>query len=419
MSSTSAAPARGGLTLILVATVLAGIGGYAITSLAARGLGDEYGVYAVFWSALYLLIGALSGVQQEVTRATQHRGRGERQAGRARIHRLALGITGVVLVLVLGSSPLWALAIFPGVGLGLAVPLSVGVALYVLVATAMGAMYGARMWRPLAVAIVLDVALRLLFVGIALLLGAPLTVLAWATVVPLPLVVGTVLVITRGRVLRATELDVGYPGAISNIARTILAAASTGLLVSGFPLLLGVTSRGLAPALLSAVIFALTLTRAPLVVTTLALQGYFIVHFRDATRSVPRAVLAIMAGIAAIGAVLALVAGWIGSDVIVLIAGETFRLQPWFVGLLVATSVSTGWLAITGTAVLARGQHTAYTAGWLAAALAAVGLLLVPGDVLWRSLLALGVGPLPGLVIHLVALGRPARPLELPDPQVL
>ena len=61
-----------GLTTILIATAIAGVASYAVTILIPNQIGlAEYAIFAVFWSTLYFVVGALGGIQQEVTRATR------------------------------------------------------------------------------------------------------------------------------------------------------------------------------------------------------------------------------------------------------------------------------------------------------------------------------------------------------------
>ena len=56
-----------GLVIIGISTVIAGLAGYAVTLLVYRVVGaGSYAIFAVFWAAMYLLIGGLSGIQQEV-----------------------------------------------------------------------------------------------------------------------------------------------------------------------------------------------------------------------------------------------------------------------------------------------------------------------------------------------------------------
>ncbi|MCU1443148.1 MAG: hypothetical protein JWQ59_1298, partial [Cryobacterium sp.] len=61
-----------GFTRILVATAIAGIAAYVVTWVVPRIIGGvDYKVFAVFWASMYLVVTALSGIQQEVTRATR------------------------------------------------------------------------------------------------------------------------------------------------------------------------------------------------------------------------------------------------------------------------------------------------------------------------------------------------------------
>jgi len=400
-----------GLRRILIATVIAGVGGYAITAIVARALGNEYKLFAIFWSALYLTVGALAGVQQEVARGT-HR-RHEIAVDRvASSVTFAIGIAAVVAVVVPLSSPFWGQAVFGAKAASMVPPLAFGAATYVFVAVASGTMYGIRLWRPLSMIIVLDVALRLVIVVIGIVLRVDIVGLAWATVIPFPLVLLTLWIVARERLVGASILDVHYAAATINVVRTVLAASATSVLVSGFPLLLAASSPNASARAMSALIFALILTRAPLVVSALALQSYLIVFFRDRADSWVRslAILLLCAGVA--GAILAALAWWIGVPVIVAVAGATFSLDPSFLALLVLSSVSTAWLALTATAVLALTAHNFYSLGWVLAAACAIALLFVPADLETRAILALAIGPLAGLLVQVVALivnGRAPR----------
>lgn len=393
----------GGLRLILIATAIAGLGGYIITAVVARGLGDDYGLFAIFWSALYLVVGTLSGVQQEITRATQPRtvATVQRPASAA---RFGLAVALGVAIVVSASSPLWASAVFGASAGSLVVPLTFGAASYVLVGVASGTMYGTRLWRPLALVIVLDVVLRLVFVFVGLVLHADVVALAWATVLPFPTLLFVLWLVAGRRLTSVGALDVGYRAVTANVLRTIAAAAATAILVSGFPLLLGATSPQVTDRVLSAVILSLIVTRAPLVVSTLALQSYLVVFFRDRVHKWAASVGLLMGGIAMVGLLLAGLAYWVGVDVIVWVAGDVFLISNQYLGQLALSSVTTAWIAVSGTVLLARGRHSAYTAGWIVASIATVTLLLVPGDIYSRSLLALTFGPLVGLAIHLAAL---------------
>lgn len=387
---------------IAVASAVAGIGGYVITTIVARGLGETgYSVFALFWAALYLVIGALAGVQQEVARAT----RPDPDPDGARPLTLAVVLATSVLVLLSSTAPLWGPLAFPAEPT-LALPVAVGCATYIFVAVFSGGLYGLALWRPLAVVIVLDVALRLGGIGAGLALGADATALAWLTVAPFA-PVAAVAVLGAGRRVINARLDVRFGAALGNIGRTVAAAAATAVLVSGFPLLIGLSAHNVSAASLSALIFALTLTRAPLVVSALALQSYLVVHFRDRA-DVARRLTLYCGIIVATAGVFSLAVLVLGEPVFLLLtAWGGFALSGAQLALLVLSSVPTAVLAVVGSAVLARSAHTAYSLSWILSAIVAMLLLfLLPVDLLTRVLLALSLGPLVGLAVLLVELRR-------------
>jgi O-antigen/teichoic acid export membrane protein len=407
-----------GLVVVSAATAIAGLGAYAITTVIARGLGTGYAVFAIFWSVLYLVAGALSGIQQEVTRATEPRPAMLAGPRRANVVVFAGGASAIAGVLVLVTGPLWAPLVFAKDSFALLVPLSVGAALYVLISAATGTMYGVHSWLRLAAFTIVDVAFRLALVLVGLALGVGVVGLAWAAVVPFLLAILVVALPARTQLFTTTQLDVTYGAATRNVLRTVIAAGSAAVLVSGFPLLVGVTSGAEVLVPVSAVLFALTLTRAPIVVVTLSLQSYLLVQLKERPRQATRILLLVVGAIAVLGVVLALVAGAIGAPVLVWLAGEPFRLPAEYVALLVATSVFTGWLIATGTAVLARKGHTIYSVGWLVAAVVSAALMFMPLGLYERSLLALALGPLAGIVVHIGGLVRGRLPGELLEPKV-
>ena len=59
-------------------------------------------------------------------------------------------------------------------------------------------------------------------------------------------------------------------------------------------------------------------------------------------------------------------------------------------------------LTVTGAAAVALDHHTVYLAGWIAATIATVAALLLPGGLEQRVVTSLLVGPAVGVVVHLV-----------------
>ena len=400
-----------GFALIVGATGIAGIAAYVITWLVPNLIGDvDYKIFAVFWAALFLVVTALSGIQQEVTRATRPLASvpvdglpGEVRPARAA--RFATLAAVVVLLATLGTAPLWQAAVFPELGWALVVPLSFGVASFVFVATVCGTLYGLESHRPLALLIVVDPILRLATVGAVSLFSGDLVALAWAATIPF---LGTLVLLwplISAAVRAPSQLDVGYRALIWNVTRTLGASASTGALIAGLPLLISVTGGNESAALLSTLFLTITLTRAPLVVTLMSIQGYLIVHFREHLASVGADLRKYLLLVAATAAVLSVAAWLLGPPVFgFLFPSLSIVLDGWFFAVLVGSSALLGSLCITGPAVLARGSHSVYSIGWISAAVTTIIALALPLELLERTTLALVAGPIAGLVVHGVRL---------------
>lgn len=398
-----------GLTLILVATVSTGIIAYVITWLVPRQIGfGPYAAFAVFWSFLYLVVGALSGIQQEVTRATRRTEAGA-GAGVNRARNFGLAASAVVFGLVIASSPLWVGSVFSDIGWSLVWPLALGASSYVFVAVLSASLYGITRWVPIAVMMFADGCLRLASVAVVLLVTHDVVALAWAVALPFPIVFILMWPFVRRSLVGKTQLDVGYRRLTANVAQTIVAAASTGVMVSGFPLLLGLTSPAESKATVGLFILSITLTRAPLIVVAMSLQSYLIVFFRERQETLARQLAKIIGAMVAVGLVLS-VAGWyFGPAVFALLFPGERVPGGWFIMALVLSSAMVGALCVTAPAVLSRSYHIVYSAGWLAGAVATILFLLLPTDLSLRTILALVVAPVVGLVVHIGYLALATR----------
>lgn len=388
-----------GFVIILIATGIAGVASYAVTILVPNRVGlAGYSVFAVFWSSIYLVVGALGGIQQEVTRATQPLPVGV-PAQKSRARNFAVFAGAAVFVAVLATAPLWARAVFPSEDWNLVWPLAVGTASFVVVAVLGGSLYGVAAWVPLALMISVDALLRLSTLSITLLFTTDVVALAWAVVLPFPIAIGVLWPVIRRSIAGKTRLDVGYGALAWNVARTVVAATATGIMVSGFPLLLGLTSHSEPADTLGVYIATITLTRAPLIVIALSLQSYLVVHFRDNTEHFWRQFLRLIGIVIASGAVLA-GAGWLlGPSVYHLLFPSGNPDGPFF-AILVGSSALVAALCISAAAVLARSQHLVYSVGWVAAAVVTIIALLLPTGFAPRTLIALICGPIVGLLFH-------------------
>jgi hypothetical protein len=384
--------------LILLATAIGGVVGYVVTWLVPREIGfSDYAPFAGFWAFLFLLVSALSGIQQEVTRAT---GTEPKDGARGRPGRLAAALSASVAVLLLGTAALWVSRAFPEGGWGLVWPLAVGSCAYAVTAVIYGSLYAARRWSTLCWLISTDAVLRLAAVGATLAFTRSLVALAWAVALPIPLALLVWSVRIRQSLSGGVWLDVPYRRLSWNFSRTVVAAASMGVLVSGLPLLLGLTARDEPRANLGLMISAVTLTRAPLIVIAMSLQSYLVVMFKSGRDTTVRLFGRFAAVLIAAGVVLGLAGLALGPVVFgILFPREARPSGPLILGL-VASSALVGLLYVSSAAVLAHSRHVAYAAGWIAAAVATVAFLVTPLEFETRTLLALLSAPVVGLVVQ-------------------
>lgn len=409
-------PVVGPALLILTATAASGASGYLVTGIVAATVEvEEYTAFAVFWSALFLIVGGLGGVQHEMTRATSPRdSSAQRSATSARASVFAVAVACAVALALAVTAPLWASVLFGSLATFGVGALVVGAVGYVLVAVTCGLMYGIAAWRPLALMIGLDGLLRLAFVSAALAMDAPLEWLFVAVALPFVVTVAMVPPFVASA-LRRTVLDVGYRQLGSHTARTVIAATATATVVAGFPVLLRASDPAAPEAAIGPLILVLTLTRAPLVIPVMAMQSYLVVRFRSRPAALLRhcvvIAVAVIAAALALAALLAAVGPWLFTATF----GSEYSLNGLVIAGLVASSGLVAALAVTGAALLSRSQHGAVTVGWLVAVLVVVLVLFaLPLSLVDRALVALCLGPLLGLVVHGYALFRPnPRSLDL------
>lgn len=160
----------------------------------------------------------------------------------------------------------------------------------------------------------------------------------------------------------------------------------------------------------AAVIYAVTLTRAPLLVPLQQFQSAIIVRFVQNKVAPIKALtgpLAIVWGVGLLGSGLAwLIGPWLFD---VILRQEIFAVPGWLLALLTLGATSTATLMVTGCATLAYDRHGLYLGGWVLATVVAVGILMGPWSLAVAAAVALIIGPLVGLVVHAVALfGRHA-----------
>ncbi len=408
---TKAESAASGLRSILIATAVAGVLGYAIQLLAPALLQDDasYVTFSVYWSTLYLCVAALSGIQQEITRASRP-SVGQLETGVLRQFTL-IAVAAVVVVLAV-LALLFGRAILPGSTILLALSLILGVVGYLFVAVLSGVFYGLRLWRDVALLTIVDAGLRAALVLTALAANWSPELVALAVSLPFGLAFAATWWRTRRSVVGAFRLDVGLSRLVANTGGTIAAAAAMGVMMNGLPMLLGIAADGAATAQLAGLILAITITRAPIVIPLLAMQSYLISLLRGADEVVRRRVLiSLAAGFIAVG-VLAGAAALFGPWVIAFVSAGRFDIESSMMAAITASAGLVALMCITGPALLGESRHAPYAAGWVVAAALTVATLFLPLALEPKLALLLLLPPFGGLIVHLVALWR-RRPLVL------
>ncbi|UCR90337.1 hypothetical protein [Mycetocola spongiae] len=393
--------------MVLGATAIAGLLGYVIQVGMGAALGDtpKYTIFMAFWAAFYLIIGALAGIQQEFARAFS-RIDAEPAVGTVgvRPQNFLFGLAGTLLVVLVGSGFFWGPLVFGQDGQIAAAVIAVGAAAYVIFSGLSGQLYGQERWGVLAVAIIADPLLRAVLLGAVVLIGGGILDLQLAVTIPVALTTIAVALLMVRRRRPATRMGMSARALTWNCSRTVAGSVSTAALISGFPLFLKLVGEN-DPAL-ATIIFVFTVVRAPVVIPLLALQNFMIVHFsknaQDRFARVIKLILVVVLGAVFLG----VVAMIIGPALVQWVTGGAFLPDPLLVGGMVAAAGLTAALCVSGAAVLAADLHGTFAAGWTVAAVVSIGLLLIPGQLSTVALVALTVGPLPGLACHLFVLRR-------------
>ncbi|WP_155768030.1 hypothetical protein [Mycobacterium asiaticum] len=402
--------ARSSVVRVGIATALTALCGYAVVYLAARNLSPSgFSIFGVFWGAFGLVGGAANGLLQETTRevrAMQYLD----APGESRIRPLRVaGMVGLIsAALIAGSSPLWAGRVFVEArGESIAL-LSVGLAGICLHSTLLGMLAGLDRWGQYGTLMVTDAVMRVTVAAVTFVAGWGLVGYLWATVA------GSVawLIMLVGSSKARAAARVQTPGNTSTFLRgaahSITAAGASAILVMGFPVLLKTTSADLG-AEGGVIILAVTLTRAPLLVPLFAMQGNLIAHFVDERSHRLRALVSPALLVAGIGGLGVLLAGLVGPWLLRSAFGSDYQASSALLAWLTAAAVAIALLTLTGSAAVAAALHRAYSLGWVAATVAAGLLLMLPLALETRTVVALFCGPLVGIAVHLLALGRGGR----------
>ena len=400
-----------GATVVGLASVLSALSGYLILVIAARILGPVSNAdFLVFWSLLFGMFGIVSGLQQETTRSVRSAGLSPVTAQRP-VHVLHVGLlVGIgAAVLVGATSPMWsAQALGPRswplvVALCLAVPASAGNSVVV------GALSGQRSWHACSALVSCDATVRLLLVALVAFAGAKGRGLEMASAAAAGVWMVFILVSPAGRRAAHATGDSDRGQFLSRTGHAMVAAASSAVLVVGFPVLLRLTSSNVEWLTAAPLLLAISLTRAPLLLPLNAYQGVAIAHFLSERDRGIAVLLRPAAAVLGVGALSSAAAYFVGPFIMTTFFGPDYHVDGRLLAGLTLAAACLALLTLTGAATLAHGRHKSYATGWFLSSAASVALITTDLPLASRSVLSLGVGPLLGIGIHLAGVRSATR----------
>ncbi|MEJ6018804.1 hypothetical protein [Corynebacterium sp. H113] len=406
-----------------LATVIAAAGSFVILFLSAKTLNlDVNAQFVAYWGMFFALTGVLGGLMQETTRAVGAADAGHDVSGQAgaRPITVAVGVSVVTFVVLAATGFLWAPQIMDGhtcadqtIG---TVLMAGGLGLYAMQAATSGLLSASKLWGQYATLIIIDILIRVVPAVLAYVFQWSL--LAWLviTVIGAMSWLGLVAFSPATRRALTKRADVPLRRFIPLMITAMWASGASAVLVTGFPTLvkladdyattaqgplsgeLGITAGGVTAA---AVAYAVTLTRAPLLMPLEKFQNAIIVHFVQRDGGPLSALAKPLGALIAFGTCGAGLAWLIGPWLMVTILGDEYFVAGHTLAALTLAATATAVLMITGSVTLAVEQHRMYMAGWLSATLVAVVILFIPGLLEVRTSAALLLGSIVGIVIHL------------------
>lgn len=375
--------------------------------------GPDTTAFLTFWSALFAGFGVLTGVSIETTRAvTATRSSGVPGTG-PRIGIAGVGFGLGFAALLSATAAWWGPAVFKEHGVSPALVVALGCAGCAVHAAVTGALAGAARWPLYSRLVGGESAVRLVLVLGAVLAGFSLGGWQLGAALAAFTAVGFWLAAPSARDAVAVRADVPTGAFLRRLLSAAVSTGASAVLVIGFPVLMALTTSHRVYEAAYPLLLALTLTRAPLMIPLNAFQGVAVSHFvqnrdRGAAALWPIARLVVPVG------VLGAAAAWlVGPWLMRTIWGPDYRVAGLTLGLLTLAATGLAMVTLTGAVCQALGRHGVFVAGWLIAVAVAVAVLLLPWDLATRTAVALLVGPVAGIAVHLSALRpRTGAPVE-------
>jgi len=387
----------------------------------------SYAAFMVFWGVMFTFSGVLTGFNLEATRAisaasvaegaesanvatgaggTETIGSELNATAGPRVVWVAAALTLILSVLVAATAVWWGPVQFPAYALPLAFVVAFGVAGCGIYMAVGGALAGSGRWSFYAGQISVYAGLQLVLVVLITLFTHSVVAAAFAVTLSFLVGVALLTVSPAARAAAAIRTNAPLRTLLLQFGAAALASGASAVLVIGFPALIALTTSREIIETAGPLFLALTLTRAPLMIPLNAVQGVVVSHFAKQRAQGLKALLPIILIALIVGGV-AIAGAWaLGPWLLKVIWGPAFIVNGPTLGALTAGATTLAVITLTGAVCQSLTLHKAFVLGWVVSVVLAVALLFLPLPLMVRAPLALAVGPLAGIVIHLVALQR-------------
>jgi O-antigen/teichoic acid export membrane protein len=393
--------------------------GYVLTVACQRLLPpQDYAIFVTFWGLVMGLGSTLSPLEQELSRQSAVAALTGGKAGRAALRAVAVGVVvAAVFSLTLLIPPVneklfhgdWSLALIVLCG---------GVAFACQFGTR-GLLIGQHKVKAFSLLVVAEPAIRALILGV-------LFVSVAYNIVSLAIAVAAgsfawLLFARPARQLLDPHVDGdGWGVTIRRMGMLLVGAALTAAVITGYPALVGLLAPGGDRDQVGALFAALVIARLPLTligpVQSLAVPFVVRLSITEEGRHKLRRVLALGAAAALVlAAVGALVGMWLGPWAVRFVSGPRYdQVQGWWVAGLVWSSVLLVPMQLLTAVLIARTQARLVLVTWaVVTGTASLILVLLPGDTVFRAVVALAAAPTLGLAVVLAfVLRRAPHPVE-------
>ena len=399
-----------GIGPIGIAGLVSGATGFIIMILTAKLLTPALNAeFMVFWSLIMWVFGSLLGIQYETIRSVRAATNNDISvtssgSPTAKPDGVRVAIVGLAMTMVVGfvmflTSFIWAPRVFGHDPLLSALIISVTVGLYGGYCAVLGALGGKTDWNRASMLMIAEALIRFMALLIAVTVWANGSV--FVKIATCLSVTTWLVFVIVGKGYRDTfhvRGDSTGKAMVRQTSQVIVANFASSALVVGFPTLLGLVVGHSVIQSSAGLLFAISMTRAPLLFPLNAFQSvlvaYFVKHDSNA-----KVIIRLILGTLGIGIVVAIVAGLVGPPLLTLLRPE-YHLTPIVVTGLTMAAACLALVVLTGTLTLAIRLHGICMSGWLVAIVVSISILLVPFPLTMRVIASLLVGPICGTIIH-------------------